>query len=160
MNKTIETETLYTEYGEKVRRYVFGKVFNPHDAEDLVNDVFVKAFEKWDSFDSKKASASTWIYTIAHNTVIDYYRARKEFCEIDDEIIASDDTEAEMLNDDMLEQLADALESLDPRSRKILVCRYYNGRTLKDIARQLNISYAYVKILHNTALAKLKQYLQ
>ena len=46
MNRTEEREALYTAYSEKVRGYVFGKVANRHDAEDLVSDVFLKAYEK------------------------------------------------------------------------------------------------------------------
>ena len=72
MNRTEEREALYTAYSEKVRGYVFGKVANRHDAEDLVSDVFLKAYEKYPTFDADRASVSTWLYTITRNTVIDY----------------------------------------------------------------------------------------
>ena len=74
MNRTEEREALYTAYSEKVRGYVFGKVANRHDAEDLVSDVFLKAYEKYPTFDADRASVSTWLYTITRNTVIDYFR--------------------------------------------------------------------------------------
>ena len=70
MNRTEEREALYTAYSEKVRGYVFGKVTNRHDAEDLVSDVFLKAYEKYPTFDADRASVSTWLYTITRNTVI------------------------------------------------------------------------------------------
>lgn len=68
MNRTEEREALYTAYSEKVRGYVFGKVANRHDAEDLVSDVFLKAYEKYPTFDADRASVSTWLYTITRNT--------------------------------------------------------------------------------------------
>ena len=58
MNRTEEREALYTAYSEKVRGYVFGKVANRHDAEDLVSDVFLKAYEKYPTFDADRASTS------------------------------------------------------------------------------------------------------
>lgn len=160
MNKTVEKETVFAEYHGKVQRYISGKVSNHQDAEDLASDVFVKVFEKLDSFDSEKASLSTWIYTITRNTVTDYYRTHKEHGELDEQLLSSFDLEGKVVGEEMLEKLADALEQLDRRSRQIIISRYYSGRTLKDIADHLDISYAYVKILHNAALAKLKQYLQ
>ena len=57
MNRTEEREALYTAYSEKVRGYVFGKVANRHDAEDLVSDVFLKAYEKYPTFDADRASS-------------------------------------------------------------------------------------------------------
>ena len=77
MNRTEEREALYTAYSEKVRGYVFGKVANRHDAEDLVSDVFLKAYEKYPTFDADRASVSTWLYTITRNTVIDYFRTHR-----------------------------------------------------------------------------------
>lgn len=160
MSKTVEKETVFMEYHGKVQRYISGKVSNHQDAEDLTGDVFVKVFEKLDSFDGEKASLSTWIYTITRNTVTDYYRTHKEYGELDEQLQSTFDLEAQTIDEDMLEKLADALESLDQRSRNIVIYRYYAGQTLKDIAGRLDVSYAYVKILHNAALAKLKQTLQ
>lgn len=82
MNRTEEREALYTAYSEKVRGYVFGKVANRHDAEDLVSDVFLKAYEKYPTFDANRASVSTWLYTITRNTVIDYFRTHRPGVEL------------------------------------------------------------------------------
>ena len=56
----------------------------------------------------------------------------------------------------MLNSLAQALEKLEERERSIIILRFYSGRTLKTIAEDMGISYAYVKILQNNAFAKLK----
>ena len=128
MNRTEEREALYTAYSEKVRGYVFGKVANRHDAEDLVSDVFLKAYEKYPTFDADRASVSTWLYTITRNTVIDYFRT-----------------------------LGEALNRLDERLRALIVLRYGKGLSLKDTAARLGVSYAYVKILHSNALKTLRE---
>lgn len=149
---------IYTQYAEKVRGYIVGKTNNSQLAEDLCSDVFIKVYEKIDSFDPTKSSVSTWIFTITRNTLIDYYRTRRVFSEVPEELEDDQSIEDDVCNQEQLEILAKALEHLDERQRNIIVLRYYSGKTLKEIAQTLDISYAYVKILHNKALGELKAF--
>ena len=151
-------ESIYIDYYPKVYGYVFSKVTNRTTAEDITSDVFLKVYEKLDTFDETKASVSTWIFTITRNTLTDYYRTRRVFEEIPETLEAPSSVEEEVCNAAMLETLADALEKLDSRERDIIVMRFYGGMTLKDIAAQLGISYAYVKVLQNKALVELRKY--
>lgn len=153
-----QKEKIYLEYQDKVRGYIFSRINNRQEAEDIAEDVFVKIFEKADTFDEKKASLSTWIYTITRNTLTDYYRTRKVFCEIPETLEDdSSSVEDEICNSEMLEKLSEALEKLDKRERDIIIMRFYSGKTLKEIAKRLDISYSYAKILQNKALDKLKK---
>lgn len=147
---------LYKDYAGKIKGYFYSQTSDSYLAEDLCSDVFLKVYEKIDTFDDSKASVSTWIYTIARNTLIDYYRTRKVHEEVPEEYRDDSDVEEEVLNNESLEELAKALEKLDERERDIIVFRYYCGDSLKEIAEKLKISYAYVKILHNKALQELK----
>ena len=153
----MDKEKIYRDYYEKVFGYILSKINNPHDAEDLTGDVFVKIYAKLDNFDENKASLSTWIYTVTRNTLTDYFRTRKVFAEMPED--AEDETSVtdEICNVEMLEKLADALETLDKRERDIIILRYYSGKTLKEIAGKLGISYSYVKILQNKALEHLRK---
>ena len=81
---------------DKVFCYLRGKGLAEMDAEDLCAAVFVKFYENADSFDSSKASASTPIYRIAHNTLIDFYRTKKQHSEIDEKIAYTDETLTEL----------------------------------------------------------------
>ena len=156
---TARQERIYIEFKDKVARYVRGKIGNEHDSEDVVSDVFVKVFNGLSDFDENKASLSTWIFTITRNAVIDYFRASKQFCELPEELCSEDDTEQNLINTEMLERLASALERLNERERDIIILRYYSGRTLKDIAEAMGISYSYTKLLHSNALKALKKYI-
>lgn len=149
-------ERVYIEFKDKVARYIRGKIPNEHEAEDIVSDVFVKVFNGLAGYDESKSSLSTWIYTITRNTVTDYFRTAKRFCEISDELYSEDDTEEILLNEETLEGLADALERLSERERDIIVLRYYGEKTLKNIAETLGISYSYAKLLHANALKALR----
>lgn len=152
-------ERIYIEFKDKVTRYVRGKVGNEHDSEDVVSDVFVKVFNGLSDFDENKASLSTWIFTITRNAVIDYFRTSKRLCELPEELYSEDDTEQNIINTEMLERLADALERLNERERNIIVLHYYGGRTLKDIAEAMGISYSYTKLLHGGALKALRKHI-
>lgn len=147
-----EKNKIYTDFHKKVTRYVTGKIPNPQDAEDLVSCVFLKIFQKLDTFDESKASLSTWIFTITRNTVYDFYGTRKDFSELPEDIADDGKIDENLLNEEMLEQLADALESLDERSRDLIILHYYSGLTLKEIADRMQMSYPNAKVIHKKAL--------
>lgn len=150
---------VYESYCKKVLGYINGKVCNLSLAEDLCSEVFLKIFEKLDTFDAEKASLSTWIFTVTRNRLTDYYRTRRVFEEIPETLKDDSGVEAEICNQESLDELADALEKLDSRTRDIIILHYYSGCTLKEIAERLDISYAYIKILHKKALALLREIL-
>ena len=158
MTEQLKTE-IHQNYHGKVFGYIISQVNSSDLAEDLCEDVFLKVYEKLDTFDETKASISTWIYTIARNTLTDYYRTRKVCEEIPEEYESTISVEDEVCNNEMLDKLANALEKLDERSRDIIILRYYSGFKLTEIAEKMDISYSYVKLLHNNALENLKKYL-
>lgn len=153
---TMDKTQIYEEFHMKVLRYIQSQVNDYYLAEDLCSDVFVKVYDKLDSFNEKKAKLSTWIFTITRNTLIDYYRTRKVTVEVPETLTYEvEDTED---LDEQLQTLSKALEQIDERSKQIIILHYYDCLTLKEIAEKLDISYTYVKILHKKALLLLKDY--
>lgn len=153
---TMDKAQIYEEFHMKVLRYIQSQVNDYYLAEDLCSDVFVKVYDKLDSFNEKKAKLSTWIFTITRNTLIDYYRTRKVTVEVPETLTYEvEDTED---LDEQLQTLSKALEQIDERSKQIIILHYYDCLTLKEIAEKLDISYTYVKILHKKALLLLKDY--
>lgn len=153
---TMDKAQIYEEFHMKVLRYIQSQVNDYYLAEDLCSDVFVKVYDKLDSFNEKKAKLSTWIFTITRNTLIDYYRTRKVTVEVPETLTYEvEDTED---LDEQLQTLSKALEQIDERSKQIVILHYYDCLTLKEIAEKLDISYTYVKILHKKALLLLKDY--
>lgn len=152
----MDKNKIYEDYHMKVLRYINAKVNDYYLAEDLCSDIFVKVYEKLDSFNENKASISTWIFTITRNRLIDYYRSRKVMVEIPEELTY--EVEEDEFDENVLNKLADALQSLDNRSKKLIVMYYYENKKLKDIAEELNISYPYAKVIHKKALLMMKGY--
>ncbi len=135
-----EKEQIYLEYRDKVYAYIRGKVADPHEAEDLQSCVFVKVFQGLGGFDRTRASLSAWIYTIAKNTVYDFFRLRRVHEE--------------------LERLSHALEKLHERERDLIILHYYKEYTLKQIAEMMGMSYGNAKVVHKKALKALEREMQ
>ena len=160
MNKTDVMEKIYLEYREKVFRYVRGKVRNLADAEDVTSEIFWRVLSSLDSYDEEKATLSTWIYTITHNTVCNYYRERsKRALSLDENALCSetdDGVMAEIENEILKENLAIALETLTEREQDIIVLYYYHEIPLRDIAIKMGITYTNAKFMKHQAISKLK----
>lgn len=157
MNKIRKNE-IYEKYSRNIETYVKEKVDDFHDAQDLVNTVFAKIYGNINSFDEKKGSLSTWIYTITRNTVIDYYRTKREFLPLTDAIL-EDYIAEDIISDNALDALADALSALNERERDLIILHYYSGYTLKQIGGMMNMPYITVKLTHKKALGKLNEML-
>lgn len=155
-----DIEQVYEEYRGKIMGYIRARVRRWADAEDLCSDVFEKIQRKLPEFDSQKASLNTWIFTITRNTVIDYFRRSKPSEELDENL--SDDTELDedLLNGETLGELAGALRALPEELRDLIVLRYYDGKPLTEVAEVMGLSYGAVKLRHQSALAKLRKYMQ
>lgn len=154
----LQKEKIYSEYKKKVFGYIQSHVANLQIAEDLTSDVFVKVFEKFDRYDEKKASLSTWIYLITKNTLIDYFRVKREASELTEMVSDNSSVEDEVCNNEMLCKLAAGLKQLDSRERNIIILHFYSGKTMKEISAQMGISYSYTKLLEKKAFEKLKAF--
>ncbi|MBE5834266.1 MAG: sigma-70 family RNA polymerase sigma factor [Butyrivibrio sp.] len=150
-------EQIYREYDKKVLNYIRTRVSNLQDAEDIHTDVFTKVLQNLNTFDESKASISTWIYTIAHNKVIDFYRVNHESLPLElDTLGEAEPSYEENMGDDTLDILADALAKLSEKDRSIIILSYYGDYTLKETAEKMGISYNSCKMHHKAALEQLK----
>ena len=69
---------LYERYLDEIQRFVFYRVADRFEAEDLTEVVFIKAWEALPRFESSNVNLRAWLYRIAHNTIIDHYRTRRQ----------------------------------------------------------------------------------
>ncbi len=153
-------EQIYKEYDKKVLNYIRTRVNNLQDAEDIHTDVFMKVYQNLQTYDESKAAISTWIYTIAHNKIIDFYRVNHESLPLElDALGESEPAYEEELCDDTMEILAQALEELPEKDRDIIVLSYYGDLTLKETAEKMGISYNSCKQHHKVALEHLQRIL-
>ena len=154
---------LYNHFLNPIYRYVYAKVGNVQETEDITSEVFLKMVRNLQSFKGE-SSFKNWLYKIAKNTLADYWRAHynkstismEEFLEIklvsqsnpgDDE-----DIEKEMFEKE--KRVKKILNSLPENYRQILDLRFLKDYSIRDIAKELKISISNVKVLQYRALKK------
>ena len=155
-----EQEKLYKEYRGKVLGYIRSRVNDPHDAEDLCMDVFLKAYRASGDFDPDRASPGTWLFAISRNVVNDHFRRERPAEELPEDLADENLVESELIESDLLEKLAESLENLPPEMTDIIVLHYYDRLSLNEIAARLGMSYGAIKLRHQRALALLRTQLE
>lgn len=124
-------------------------------------DVFYSVWDKFDSFDEKKATFQTWLYVIVNNKLKNYYRGRKETIELD-ESITSDNQTDEIIEAIQLQYLRDhlyvALEGLSEVQRQLIIYKYFNGMNASEIAYRVGLSSGNVRVHLKRALDKIRDY--
>ena len=136
---------LYDENLDKVYRYIWFKVNNVQVAEDLTSTVFEKVLVNFGKYSSDKARFSTWIFSIARNVVIDYYRVniKKQAIPSEELIeIPSDDLppEEEIEKGEEVKKLQDCLKQLLWDEQEIVRLKFWAEFNNRQIAEMLGIS--------------------
>jgi RNA polymerase sigma-70 factor, ECF subfamily len=150
---------LYDRYIEKIYRFIYYKTFVQETAEDLTSDVFKKAFEKIHSFNEVKGTFSAWIYRIARNAVIDYYRTQKRTVPIEDafDLGEEDDTIKDHDTSLMMKRVREFMKALSPRQREIITLRLWEERSYKEIADLIGGSEDSAKMAFSRAMKELRE---
>ncbi len=127
---------LVAAYKDRLYGYFYRLTSNRAVAEDLLSDVFFKIVRKIKSFKEER-SFEKWIFTVASNAFYDYLRKKRHQKQLiedfaaDKEANVTDKTKSEKLTEDRLQE---ALESIDPKIREMVIMRYYSGLSFKEIA--------------------------
>jgi RNA polymerase sigma-70 factor (ECF subfamily) len=155
-------EQLYLQFFLPIYRYTAFRV--PSDiAEDIVADVFVKAWEKLHQYKVRKGIPfGAWLFRIARHTVIDAYRRERHFEEVPDTLADPDllnRADAGMKNAELLRAVREAMDQLPRRYREILMLSYIADLPTSEVARVLRMTEGGVRILKFRALRKLESFL-
>ncbi len=137
-------EAIWNHFCCRLQAFIRSRVSDDADAEDILQDVFLRIHRHLcclpdaDKFDS-------WVYQIARNLIIDYYRRRKELVEIpenlpDDADIPEDDPQA-----DLAGSLKEMIDELPEIYRQALVLSEYQGLKQNELAEKLGISHSGAK---------------
>ncbi len=134
---------LVVRHSQMVFRVAFRITGNEQDAEDVVQEAFLKAYRNFESYDSR-ASFSTWIFRIASNCAIDVLRRRKRRPEApaddpDDAPSANPSPQASTLSSEIGKHLSQALAELTAQERTAFVLRHFEGQPIPEIARALGV---------------------
>ncbi len=151
---------LYEECFPKIYRYITLRVRNQTEAEDLAEQVFLKALESGPSFKWRGAPVISWLFRIARNQVIDYWRTdkSKRTLPLDESLVsdAIDPENAAERNSDV-RQLIQAVSQLTQKKRDVIELRVAGELSTDDVAKILGKSQGAVKALQHSGLAALRR---
>ena len=135
--KPAAQQRLLAIYGPMVFRLVIRMVGQREDAEEIYQDVFVKALTKIDSFDSEKASLSTWLSRIAYHETVNYLRrSHTDLVYMDDNELSTayEEIPDTPRDEQSIQQLEKAMVLLPQADQTLLSLFYYENMSLQDIA--------------------------
>lgn len=162
-NDTLLFEILYDRYDKLVYNKCRG--FSRHDdeAEDLTQDIFLKLFVKLKTFKGK-SKFSTWLYSFTYNHCVNYVnrntakKIEKQSVDTDnikDEHYGSQEQDDADIQNLKVEKLKEALEKISPEEKMILLLKYQDSLSIKDLCGVLDIGESAVKMRLKRAKEKL-----
>ncbi|HNW23526.1 MAG TPA: RNA polymerase sigma factor [Candidatus Dojkabacteria bacterium] len=153
-------------YEKRLLRYIQRILYiSKEDAEDILQEVFIKAYKNINGYDSKY-SFSSWIYRIAHNEAISFLRKQKRSIESSNDMDIFDTLPSdESIEDNFLVELRKKevrkiLKMLEPKYREPLILRYFEDMEYNEISDILHISIGNVSSLINRGKKKFKVLVQ
>jgi len=140
-------DQLWDEFNVTLRNYINSKVSNIHDVEDILQNVFIKIYKSIDKLEKQEA-IKPWIYTITKNTIIDFYKKKKDIA-VSPETLHFIEDEIDII-DNMNEDISKCVKSMIfdlPEKYKAVYNRYENEEMKhKEIAIELDISVSASKV--------------
>ncbi|MEK7610891.1 MAG: sigma-70 family RNA polymerase sigma factor [Patescibacteria group bacterium] len=154
---------LFEHYYPYIKSYFLRHV-PAETADELTAKVFEKAFTGLDNYKWQGVSFSAWLYRIAGNTLIDYYRQytrevnrKLPFQEAETVPDKTKDPEESYLEMDLKNDIDEILATLPAREKEIIYLKFYEGQTNKTIAAQLGLSETNVSTIVYRSIAKLRE---
>ncbi len=154
-----EFQTLYEDRFRLIYRYVYSKVGNREEAEDLTSEIFLKAARSIDAGRSRE-SMQQWLFYIARTTIADYWRgyyrhpksSLEELVEVGWDV--PDEESSFEANSVAVDRVQRILQALPEQQREVLKCRFLLRLSIKATAFKLGMSIANVKVLQYRALRR------
>ncbi len=162
----MDLEKVYDKYFDEIFNYILKRVLNVALAEDLAGVVFMKVVDKKDTYDPEKASIRTWLYSIANNELIDYYRRKKikkpydkykPFLKDKDVLEEIQNKRSKFQKSKLYKDVLSILENeLSIEEKDIIIMHYIEGMKYKKIARIKNMNENTLRSKAHRALKKVE----
>ncbi|MFP4845865.1 RNA polymerase sigma factor [Winogradskyella sp. PE311] len=162
-NDTMMFEVLYDRYASMVYNKCYGFANGVDEAKDLTQDVFLRVFVKLGSFKGK-SKFSTWLYSFTYNHCVNYV-TRNTAKKIEKKSVSSEHVDIQNIGEDVdstrefqnmrVEQLKKVMELISPEEKMILLLKYQDNLSIKELSEALDIGESAVKMRLKRAKEKL-----
>lgn len=150
---------IYNLYFQKIYRFIYFRVSHKELAEDLTEDVFIKAYRKLSTIQDP-AAFEGWLYQIARNTVIDHYRDKRTLVALE-EVENTLEYESNVIDELQLQHqqklILTFLKKLAPDQQQVLKMKFFEELENPEIARILNKTEGAIRVIQHRALLKLQE---
>lgn len=149
---------LYRQNLTRIYRYIYYRIGQSSDAEDLTEQTFLKAWEAIDRFRDQGVPFSAWLYRLAHNLIIDFRRTSHEAAPIEDlqEMEAAQRPLDELAAGRIEErEVLLAIARLTPEQQQVIILRFIQGMSHADVAAILGKNEGAVRVVQHRALQAL-----
>lgn len=153
---------LYEKYVDQIYRHAYYRVGNQADAEDITEEVFIRAWKSIGRFKQTGAPFISWLITITRNQIIDYYRAQKNHISLDKiEVADSNKNEPGIIAERNFNQehIRKAIKKLKGDKQTVIMMHFIDGFSYPQIASTLKKSEGAVRVIQYRALNDLKRIL-
>ena len=153
---------LYEAYFDKIYRYIVLKIGDRTEAEDMTQQVFLKALKSLPSYKWKDVPFSAWLYRIAHNQMVDHFRksSRQQSCELTEEITPDDPDDNPQHQTELkvdIQNLVKAVRQLTKAQQEVIALRFSSDLPVAEVARLMGRSEGAIKALQHSAVVALRK---
>ncbi len=154
---------IYDRYAGRIYNYIYYRLGDAHLAEDLTGTVFVKMLEAIRSSRAWNVSFSGWLYRIAHNLVVDYFRRceQEHAAALDERLVAGDQDPVRVVEQQMEgDRLRRAISQLTYEQGLVVTLKFVEGLSNAEVARMIGKTEGAIKSLQFRAMASLRRILE
>lgn len=158
-----KADALYREHHAHIFRFIWSRVHDPQQAEDLTGEVFFRMVANLPGYRDRSLPFRAWLYRIARNLIIDHHRkesSARAFNDAANQRAESTSPEEKVEAALTLEGIWQALVRIDPVQREVVELRFLAELSLEEVAFTLNKSISAVKALQHRGLASLRAHLK
>ena len=160
----LDLAALFQQYYPRIYNYLRYRVNSVEDAEDLINIIFEQAYKGRAQFDPTRGAFSTWLFRIAHNELVSYYRkntSRSRWetgVEIPPDLVTSEPSpEAQLVHQEALGSMLRCLERLKERDQEIISLKFAGKLRNNEIGEIMDIQEKTVSVVLLRAVRRLRQ---
>lgn len=152
---------LYDHYQPQIYRFIYLKVGGREEAEDLSHQTFLNAWLGIGKYKHRGFPFSSWLYQIARNQIVDHYRSRHESSsleDIDPESVVVENFQNETVEQALeIERVTAAIRRLKPEYQDVLIMRFVEDLSVRDVSAALDKSEGAIKLLQHRAIKLLRE---